>query len=207
MAASTLVEAALHNVRALYASATPEEKTQGEQWYVIARAQCKHIAMRYNLPVEIVAAIVAVLSPNCPWDRNLKDAENLLRCYANGWPIEWVSAVTYRRNVWRAWDIRDKLDASLLHGPKVEAFYHCIVNPNSHHVCIDRHIYCATTGIEYTTETMPHITKEAHKAITRAICKVAAENHVIPHRIQATIWIIRRRILAGSRNQIDLPLR
>jgi hypothetical protein len=75
----------LHNVATMYNSAMPEELMQGAQWYIVARANCRRLAAKYNITLEICAAIVAAMSPKTPWARNLIDADNLLECSSCDW--------------------------------------------------------------------------------------------------------------------------
>jgi hypothetical protein len=197
----------LTRIKATYQMATPEERTMGEQWYIAARYNCKRLAQKYDVPLPVVCAIVAVLSPNCPWSRNLHDADRLLYCYAQGHPITWVSAATYPRNVRKAWVIRDTGNTELVSGPKVRAFYQCMLSPNSHAVCCDIHIYSIASGINYTTQTMPNISRANYAVIAQAFRSLASKLRVAPYRVQATCWVVRRRLISGEHLQTSLPLR
>jgi hypothetical protein len=197
----------LRNIETCYAKASPEELTLGRHWYAVARTQCQQLARKHGVPVNVVCAIVACLSPNAPWSRNTTDADNLLTCYAKRQPISWVSAVTYRKNVAKAWRIRATGDVSILRGPKVTAFYHCLVSSHSNYVCVDSHIYSVASGVEYTAQTTPHITGRNHVVIVNAFRRVAKLRHTMPYRVQATCWVVRRRVLTGTHNQLGLPYR
>ena len=53
-------------------------------WYRSALNIAGRIADRYDMRIETVAGVLAALSPNNRWERNIIDAENIIKCWAAG---------------------------------------------------------------------------------------------------------------------------
>ena len=79
--------------------ATSQEVQLGCDWYRSAFQIADRISDKYVLPTETVAGVIAALSPNNRWERNIIDAEAMLKCYAAGGTDDDLLAVkvcTYR---------------------------------------------------------------------------------------------------------------
>mgnify|MGYP001397859959 CR=1 FL=1 len=76
-----------HNAREIVAKftlATTQEVQLGCDWYPSALAIAGRIADKYDTSPEIVAGVIAALSPNNRWERNIVDAEAIIKCWAAG---------------------------------------------------------------------------------------------------------------------------
>ena len=93
------------NILATFAQATQAEIDDGFNWYANANKACKAIASKYEVPFEVSVAVVAALSPNNRWSRNLHDAELLISAYMDGEPVETVKVCTYNTMRAKAWNI------------------------------------------------------------------------------------------------------
>jgi hypothetical protein len=60
-----------------YQKASKNQKQAGLDWYVAAHEEGWRLAVKYRLPVKKVAGIMAALSPNNKWERNILDTEIL----------------------------------------------------------------------------------------------------------------------------------
>ena len=78
MSYSQLSENARHIV-AKFALATSLEVAQGVAWYSIALATAEYMAEKYGLSADTCAGVIAALSPNNRWERNIIDAENIIK--------------------------------------------------------------------------------------------------------------------------------
>ena len=106
----------------LYAQTPESERAAGVAWYWRATDTVDALAAEYGHTRETVAAVVAILSPQCPWSRNIAGARLALSLHAAGHPAtDARSATVYFANVLKAWRYLDG-DRSALRGPKVEAF-------------------------------------------------------------------------------------
>ena len=166
-----------------YQLATLTQYEQGIAWYPMARAQCQAIANEYRIPLDIVVAMVAALSPGCPWDKNLIDTilvieeGNIAKCS------------TYRRNVFKADNIMWNNDISLLSGLKVVQFYNSIMRPDTHRIaCIDRHMRRSIGEFNKRDKLLVH----QRKAVVNAIAILADRHNVSVPSFQAIIWLVVR---------------
>ena len=74
------------NIVAKFSLATTQEVVAGCDWYTDAHKIAGRIASMYGLHHAVVAAVIAALSPNNKWERNLRDAENFIRLFTVGDP-------------------------------------------------------------------------------------------------------------------------
>ena len=93
------------NILATFIKATQQEIDDGINWYANANQACKAIANNYEVPFAVAVAVVAALSPNNRWSRNLHDAELLISAYMDGEAPETVKVCTYNTMRAKAWDI------------------------------------------------------------------------------------------------------
>lgn len=189
------------SILAVYFQGQTNEIIKGEKWYSDALDFCRTIAGNYDLPLSSVAGIVAALSPNNKWERNLADAENLISAYVSG-GLDHASSVkvsTYNGNKIKALSILSGGEPlNILGGLKVRAFYGCIMGENS--VCIDGHAYAIWRGEHILTTKTPKISTKLYSAITADYIKATdtinaiTGNHYLPCQIQAITWIVWHRI-------------
>lgn len=183
--------------------ATTLEIQEGVQWYDDAFKVCQRIALAYGLNAETVAAVVAALSPNNKWARNIKDAENVVAAYMHGSAEDAmnVKVCTYKKNLAKAVDILNSCHnryEEILSGPKITEFYHCIIGEPD--VCIDGHAYSIWFGERLTMKEVPSIGKKLRETIKNDY-KVATEfindnsdEQFTVAAIQAITWVTHRRI-------------
>ena len=117
--------------------ATSQEVQLGCDWYASALKIASRISSKYGVTTEVAAGVIAALSPNNRWERNIIDAENIIKCWAAGGTDEDVLAVTcctYSTMKQKALDIltRDIPIVEILNGPKIIEFFNCITNRTSH---------------------------------------------------------------------------
>lgn len=191
------------HIVARFMDATSLEIEQGRQWYVLAYEVAKRISIQYELNTETVAAVIAALSPNNKWERNIKDAENVVAAFMLGDVDDAmnVKVCTYRKNLAKAVDILNACHCdyeSILKGPKVIEFYHCIIGQSD--VCIDGHAYSIWVGERLTMKEVPSIGKRLRETIK---ADYIAATHFIndnsdefftPFEIQAITWCAHKRI-------------
>ena len=105
-----------HNAREIVARftlATSQEVQLGCDWYPSALKIATRIADKYDLRVETVAGVISALSPSNKWERNVFDAEALIKVWRAGatrdevlhpkHPI--IRVCTYLTMKTKAWDI------------------------------------------------------------------------------------------------------
>jgi hypothetical protein len=186
-----------------FMDATTLEVAQGKQWYLTAYDVCQRIANAYELNTECVAAVVAALSPNNKWERNIKDAENVCAAYVLGSVEDAmnVKVCTYRKNLAKAVDILNSCHnryEELLKGPKIIEFYHCIIGEQD--VCIDGHAYSVWFGERLTMKQVPNIGKLLRQRIkddyiiATQFINDNSDEQFTTSEVQAITWVAHKRI-------------
>ena len=197
-----------HNAREIVAKftlATSQEVQLGCDWYPSALAIAGRIACKYGLRTEVVAGVIASLSPNNKWERNIVDAENIIKCWASGGTrtdMLNVTVCTYGKMKAKAVDIltRDIPIVEILNGKKIIEFFNCITNPALNDVCIDGHAYSVWFGQRLTMKEVPPIGKKLRSQIKtdyRDACTFINEEldtSYSPADIQAITWVTHKRI-------------
>jgi len=191
------------HIVARFMDATSLEVEQGRQWYTQAYEVCKRIGLAYELNTETVAAVVAALSPNNKWERNIKDAENVIAAFMLGDDDDAfnVKVCTYKKNLAKAVAILQAAHCryeEILSGPKVTEFYHCIIGQSD--VCIDGHAYSVWFGERLTMKEVPSIGKKLRAQIKADYIAATqfindnSDEYFAAYEIQAVTWVTHKRI-------------
>ena len=197
-----------HNAREIVAKftlATSQEVQLGCDWYPSALAIAGRIACKYGLRTEVAAGVIAALSPNNRWERNIVDAEAIIKCWAAGGTrtdMLNVKVCTYGKMKAKAVDIltRDIPIVEILNGKKIIEFFNCITNPALNDVCIDGHAYSVWFGQRLTMKEVPAIGKKLRSQIKNDyrdatfFINEELDTHYTPADIQAITWVTHKRI-------------
>ena len=131
------------NILHVLEQATYEEIQEGLSWYSEVRAWCDELGEEYNVQRKQVAGVVAVLSPNTPWWKNLEYAENAVAHFRGVHPLRPVKGLkaygvrTFNQSIDKAYEILACEDYSQVKGNKVRSFWDNIWNENSTEVTHD----------------------------------------------------------------------
>lgn len=185
------------NIRRVYRLAHALEISYGRAWYRVAWQESEKIAKLYGVDARMVAHLVAALSPNNAWLRNLRDVRALL-----GEVIERKTArySTYGANVRKArailgaWLQSAPYDG-ILRGNKVTAFARNIIeHDRANGVTVDFHALSVAHGFRYTVKTCPRISDKLYNEVSAAYVGVAREYGLLPQELQAIVWLAWKRI-------------
>lgn len=159
---------------------------EGLKWYAKARSDILAFPSLSALGPVPATAIVAVLSPGISWDQNLIAADAVARGSK-------VNIPAYGPNVEKARRIAEDPQHALvqLGGHKVTSFFDNLLAPEvSRAVTIDRHVLRAIWP-RYTLETLGKWLSRAgmYEALTRSFQRVADEFGLLPHQVQAALWV------------------
>lgn len=190
-----------------YHLATETEISHGLRWYEQAHTAALDMSREYPVGVITAAGVIAALSPNNRWGRNLLDARNMLALWVNDEDPTLAKPCTYSANTQKAVTIMKLTNPSVddicnvLNGRKVSAFARCILG-DQQSVCVDGHAYSIWAGERITTTTTPSIGKALYEQITSDYRTAAAmikanQPHgpwASPAQLQAITWITHRRI-------------
>ena len=192
----------VQHILAVYNLASVADKNSGADWYARALTFADNLGEVYDLPYAQVVAVIAALSPRNKWERNMADAESMVKAYANGATFDDLMSLkvcTFSTGKQKAATIlsenitdKDQLRATLK-GPKLIEFFNCILG-DSGDVCIDGHAFSIWSGDRITLANVPSIGKKLRQSIKadyQAAAKIAG---VQPHVIQAITWVTWKRI-------------
>ena len=183
-------------IERVYHAATDAELQAGANWYKDAQSQCRVISLRYGTPLHLVAAVVAALSPNNRWNRNLLDAAALISAFNRGKTLDAVSTSTYPAMKEKAWHLlmvggQHSTCIDILRGPKIQAFYRNIMGDDC--VTVDGHAKNIYYGKRETLKGNSVGVKEFRKIAVAY--QAAGIKHGIPaSEMQAITWLAWRRL-------------
>jgi hypothetical protein len=191
------------NILAVFFSANESDILEGINWYPNAKFTSYKISQKYDLETYVVAGVIAALSPNNRWSRNISDAEALIKAFTlNDGNVEAVKVSTFGKNKEKATQIlRGENPADVLGGLKVRAFYECIMGGES--VCVDGHAYSIWLGQRVPTTKTPKISPKLYATIqadyllaAEQISKITGKQYT-GSDIQAITWLAWRNLYAG----------
>ena len=195
---ATLVdhERMIHNIISVYRDADETQRAEGLLWYDNAQKAAYLIALKSDGPVYLVGAVIAALSPNNKWERNLVNADALIGAFVNGDGLLSVKVSTYHAMKRKAWDIlaaRPDYDGAkaMLKGQKITSFFMDIMG--EFNVTIDGHArniaYGERVGL---TDDRSNIGKKEYRALQAAYEAAAERLGLMPYQLQAITWRVWR---------------
>jgi hypothetical protein len=186
----------IHNITGVYLDADKTQHAEGLLWYENAQKAAYHIALKYDVPVYLVVAVIAALSPNNKWSRNVRNADALIGAFIRGDGIDSVKVSTYHAMKRKAWDIlaaRPGYDTAkiMLKGQKITSFFMDIMG--EFNVTIDGHArniaYGERVGL---TDDRTNIGVREYRALQAAYEAAAERLGLMPYQLQAITWRVWR---------------
>jgi hypothetical protein len=197
------------SILATYFQANVLDRQNGMGWYNNAHSVTLTLGDKYGVHSDIVAGVIAALSPNNKWESNVIDAEIMLRAWAADINYNHVKVATYSLNKWKAGTILDRQANrddifNILRGNKTIAFFLCIAsNGVSDTPCIDGHAYNVWNGTVSNLKEVPsmsdktyRIIQDAYRDAAKIISTVTGQYHSAA-QVQAVTWVAYRRIHKG----------
>ena len=191
---TSLASPHLSNVRKAYALADEIDRAEGAAAYSRYHAMMGRIASHYGQPLETVAGVFAVLSPNNDYLGNLRSACAVLHGWREGWQVSEVVVTTYHHNRARAWEILSGVHPlDLFRGLKIRNFFQNIVCPACPwSITIDGHMVGIWHG-ERLTMDKAGISRTEYATLARGFSLVAEEIGCLPSTLQALLWFAWKR--------------
>ena len=195
---ATLVdhERMIYNITCVYRDADEDQHAEGLLWYEQAKREAYHIAMKHDVPVYIAVAVIAALSPNNKWARNLVNADALIGAFVNGDGLLSVKVSTYNKMKQKAWDIlvaRPSYNGAkaMLKGQKITSFFCDIMG--EFNVTIDGHARNIAYGERVSlTDDRTNIGVREYRALQAAYEEAARRVGLMPYQLQAITWRVWR---------------
>lgn len=182
-------------LHAMLPDLTAGEWEDGRTWYVAAHGTARGMARLYGCGTSTAAAVIAALSPRIAWETNVDEAHE---CFVYG--DDWGYAAL-RANVDKALDIIAGSDPEdRLGGRKVRSFYRNIIDPyGSLDVTLDGWMATALDLPLYDNGNVPILQRKGgYDAVAEGFRLVADELGVMPHQLQATVWLHHRHGKVGG---------
>jgi hypothetical protein len=190
------------SILAVYKLASVADKQQGQSWYARALAFARNLAADHNIDTMAIVGVIASLSPRNRWERNMQDAESMVKVFAAGGTyadLMNLKVCTFSTGKAKAAKIlteniteRDALLVTLK-GPKLCEFFNCILG-DSGDVCIDGHAYSIWVGDRITLANVPSIGVKLRRTIKADYQEAAKTLGVAPHVVQAITWVTWKRL-------------
>ena len=189
----------------IYNLATGDEVKQGLLWYSTANYIASGMAKDLGISPETAIGIIAALSPNNHWAKNLIDARALIEGFQSGLGQEEIKVSTYHAMKSKAWSIlEDDLSChssilTRLNGRKIRSFYECISGFEAS-CCIDGHARNIAYGERVSlTDNKTNIGVKEYSNLQesyyRAAKKVLVNGEALKaYQMQAITWVTWRRL-------------
>ena len=186
----------IENIVDCYSRATDAQIDTGKAWYRDAKNQAYDIAVKHDMPVYIVVAVIAALSPNNKWVRNVINADELIGAFIRGDAMETVKVSTYNKMKEKAWRILQQIPdydgaKTMLNGQKITSFFMDIMG--EFNVTIDGHArniaYNERVGL---TDDRTNIGVREYRALQAAYYDAAEQVGLMPYELQAITWTVWR---------------
>lgn len=203
-------------------------------WYDEASAWVRKQAKRMNTTPQVVAGIVAVLSPQVRWDHQRRFIPGVLDELRRGGSANTLQHPGFTKNKEKAvhlWHQRDEDDpwAVWLSGPKVTAFARAL-SGETDAVVIDMHMVDAALGLRDTGERFDiHLTDKRYAVMADVITQISHATQrepgevrelgdistyhspqymglvqLTPRQVQAVIWGYHREVNRELIDQKDI---
>ena len=188
----------VRNILKVYRRATPEDIANGLEWYDRAKRYASIISNLSGVNLNTVVGVMAALSPNNRWERNVKDTERMVWAWVKGEDLSDFKVSCYNTMKAKAWsiledDLTDDDDIlTRLNGQKIRSFYSNIRGLTE--VTIDGHAYNIALGIRQgLTSDKTNMGKKLYREMQSAYVKAAKRVGVKPHELQAITWTTWKR--------------
>lgn len=180
------------NILAVFNLATPSEVSEGLHWY----RQAHKLATTFE-SIAIGAGVIAAMSPQISWDKNVTVAEEL-RDHGDA-TMGLGDAKAKAKRI-----LDGEHPSTVLGGKKVRAFYECVANPETTcAVCVDRHAWAlhrfGVDEIGRRHEGARRLDKVGvYERVAADYVDAASELRIMPHQLQAITWLAWRRLAGAS---------
>ena len=188
----------VRNILKVYRRATTDDIAHGIEWYDRAKREAQRIAKAHGIPVKTVVGVMAALSPNNKWERNVRDTDTMCRAWVACDCLSDFKVSCYNTMKAKAWSILvDELDddtdiLTRLNGQKIRSFYSNIIGLDE--VTIDGHALNIALGKRQgLTDDKTNMGKRQYRELQDCYVRAAKRVNVKPHVLQAITWTTWRR--------------
>jgi len=188
----------VRNILKVYRRATTDDIANGYKWYDEAKTYASIISGLSGVKLNTVIGVMAALSPNNKWERNIADCERMCWAWVKGDDLSDFKVSCYNTMKLKAWSIlEDNLvsdDEILdrLNGQKIRSFYSNIRGLDE--VTIDGHALNIALGVRQgLTTDKTNMSKKVYKQMQDVYVRAAKRVDIKPHVLQAITWTTWKR--------------
>ncbi len=188
----------VRNILKIYRRATTDDVINGVEWYDRAKRYADTISEKTGVHLHTVIGVMAALSPNNKWERNVKDCERMCTSWVNDYDLDYFKVSCYNTMKLKAWSILDDNLTSddeiltRLNGQKIRSFYSNIRGLDE--VTIDGHALNIALGIRQgLTTDKTNMSKKVYRQMQALYVRAAKRVDVKPHVLQAITWTTWKR--------------
>tara|TARA_R100001463_G_scaffold78890_1_gene133340 strand:+ start:623 stop:1144 length:522 start_codon:yes stop_codon:yes gene_type:complete len=168
------------------------------EWYDRAKRYADTISKQTGVHLHTVIGVMAALSPNNKWERNVKDCERMVQAWIDGEDLFDFKVSCYNTMKLKAWSILDDnltSDADILarlNGQKIRSFYSNIRGLEE--VTIDGHALNIALGkLQGLTTDKTNMGKKVYIEMQKYYVRAAKRVDIPPHVLQAITWTTWKR--------------
>jgi len=188
----------VRNILKVYRRATTDDIAKGYKWYDEAKTYASIISGLSGVKLNTVIGVMAALSPNNKWERNIADCERMCWAWVKGDDLDDFKVSCYNTMKLKAWSILDDDLTSdddiltRLNGQKIRSFYSNIRGLDE--VTIDGHALNIALGIRQgLTTDKTNMSKKVYRQMQEVYVRAAKRVNVKPHVLQAITWTTWKR--------------
>ena len=189
----------VRNILKVYRMATTEDIANGVEWYDRAKRYAETISKWTNTNLNTVIGVMAALSPNNKWERNVKDCERMVQAWKSGDDLDDFKVSCYNTMKRKAWSIlEDNLTSdddilTRLNGQKIRSFYSNIRGLDE--VTIDGHALNIALGkLQGLTTDKTNMGKKVYVEMQKHYVRAAKRVDIPAHVLQAITWTTWKRV-------------
>ena len=186
----------MENLVSLWDSAHPHDIEEGCKAYERYNKTLHRFAEWYGFGIVPTVEAFAALSPNNDYHGNLRSLASVLQFVAaphiSGYKVSTYRACAERAITYLTGEV-SFLDTVI--GPKIRAFRHNLLYPDtSKEVTVDGHMLHAWLGTSGTMkDAASEMSLKRYRLIAADIQRMARAHKLLPHQVQAALWITRKR--------------
>lgn len=187
------------NIIQVFRSADEIQHADGMGWYQRAHDCAVALGEKHDITTRQAAGVIAALSPMLRWELNVTYADRFI-----GTGYAPCLGLGRRKStmILGGADPGKVLMPSKRSGQKVNAFFHCIMDPTCDDVCIDRHAYDVALGMTHDDAGRKALSRVGvYDSIRDTYREAASEVGIVPSQLQAVTWVAWREGKTYSRPQ------
>ena len=188
----------VRNILKVYRRATTDDIANGVQWYDRAKRYADTISKKTGVHLHTVIGVMAALSPNNKWERNVADCERMCMYWMHGYDLDDFKVSCYNTMKQKAWSILDDNLTSdddiltRLNGQKIRSFYSNIRGLDE--VTIDGHALNIALGkLQGLTTDKTNMGKKVYIEMQKHYVRAAKRVDIPAHVLQAITWTTWKR--------------